>query len=203
MTPRRGLDLNTIVSVAAEMADSEGVEAVTLASLSERLGIRPPSLYNHVSGLSGLRQQLAVVGLRQLTDAIAAAIEAAEDKSSSVGSDAEDIAYADSVMIEVAREYLAFARKHPGLYELTLRSPQEQEVEYVAESERLIGLLLGALKPYGLEHDRAVHIIRGFRSYLHGFASLEQKGGFGLPLEVDDSVELTIHVYLLGLRQLV
>jgi len=190
MTPRRGLDLEVIIATAAGMADEHGIEAVTLASLSQQLGIRPPSLYNHVNGLNGLRRHLAVAGLKQLAEAI----EAAMNKGRAIKSGE------DETMREIARAYIAFARRHPGLYELTLRSPQERDDEYEYESNRLVGMLLEALAPYRLEKNAAIHMIRGFRSYLHGFASLEQRGGFGMPLDVDESMELTIQAFLLGLK---
>ncbi|WP_424766449.1 TetR-like C-terminal domain-containing protein [Paenibacillus sp. sgz302251] len=44
----------------------------------------------------------------------------------------------------------------------------------------LVELLIQTLSYYKFERDRSIHIVQGFRSYLHGFASLEQKGGFGL-----------------------
>lgn len=50
MSPRIGLTLLKIVETAAEIADANGIQEVTLASLAQRLGIRSPSLYNHVKG---------------------------------------------------------------------------------------------------------------------------------------------------------
>jgi len=195
MTPRRGLDLEIIVATAAGMADEHGIEAVTLASLSQQLGIRPPSLYNHVNGLNGLRRHLAVAGLKQLTEAIETAINKV---NASLGGNGGE----DETMREIARAYIAFARRHPGLYELTLRSPQERDDEFESESNKVIGMLLEALAPYRLEENVAIHMIRGFRSYLHGFATLEQRGGFGMPLDVDESIELTIQAFLIGLKGL-
>ena len=48
MSPRIGLTLPKIVETAAEIADTNGIQEVTLASVAQRLGIRSPSLYNHV-----------------------------------------------------------------------------------------------------------------------------------------------------------
>lgn len=63
MSPRAGLDRRTLVIAAAEIADHEGIEAVTLAALANKLGVRSPSLYNHINGLQELRTQLAIYGL--------------------------------------------------------------------------------------------------------------------------------------------
>lgn len=51
MSPRAGLDRHTLVIRAADIADDEGIEAVTLAALAGKLGVRSPSLYNHINGL--------------------------------------------------------------------------------------------------------------------------------------------------------
>jgi AcrR family transcriptional regulator len=42
--PRVGLDSEAVVSAAAELADAEGLDAVTLARVAGRLGVRSPSL---------------------------------------------------------------------------------------------------------------------------------------------------------------
>lgn len=59
--PRRGLDTAAIVTAAAEIADAQGVDAVTLARVADRLGVRAPSLYVHLTGLGELRRLLAAV----------------------------------------------------------------------------------------------------------------------------------------------
>ena len=77
MSPRIGLTLQKIVETAAEIADTNGIQEVTLASLAQRLGIRSPSLYNHVKGLQDVRKHLGIYGIKQLHNKLE---EAAEDK---------------------------------------------------------------------------------------------------------------------------
>ncbi len=60
MPPKRNIDLQKVVQTAVALADEHGFENVTLASVAEQLGIRIPSLYNHVSGLPGLRYQMTL-----------------------------------------------------------------------------------------------------------------------------------------------
>jgi AcrR family transcriptional regulator len=47
------LSREVVVEGAASLADEKGLEAVTLTALASELGIRTPSLYNHVDGLEG------------------------------------------------------------------------------------------------------------------------------------------------------
>ncbi len=185
MSPRIGLDLQTIVQAAAEIADTKGVDEVTLASLAKKLNIRTPSLYNHVDGLHGLRNKLAVYGIRQLHGILTRA---------AVGRSGDDAVRA------IAEAYVAFARAHPGLYEATLRAPDPHDSEYRRAGEEVVDLVVRVLNAYGLEGDMALHAVRGLRSIIHGFASLEQKGGFGLPLDLDTSFRLLVHSFLAGIQ---
>jgi len=57
------------------------------------------------------------------------------------------------------------------------------------------------LKPYHLPEDEALHAVRSLRSILHGFASLEQKGGFGMPLSTDETLDFLIRTFVLGLHR--
>lgn len=185
MSPRRGLDLATIVEEAATIADELGIEEVTLATLAKKLGVRSPSLYNHVDGLNALRIQLAIYGLQKL---LAAINESLQNKEG------------DEAVHAIASAYISFARKHPGVYELTLRSPDADEAEYAAIGEQLVDLLVKTLSYYELGYEKAIHSVRGLRSLLHGFASIEQKGGFGMPQAIDESLNIVIQTYLNGLR---
>ncbi len=68
MSHRVGLDHATVVEAAAKLVDEEGIEQLSLGRLAERLGVRTPSLYNHVAGLPGLKHDLALFCSRELLD---------------------------------------------------------------------------------------------------------------------------------------
>src|SRR5213080_1168673 len=68
MSHRVGLDHATVVEAAARLVDEEGIEQLSLGRLAERLGVRTPSLYNHVAGLPGLKHDLAIYCTRELLD---------------------------------------------------------------------------------------------------------------------------------------
>ncbi len=186
MSPRKGLDRKSIVEAAAELADEAGFEGITLASLAAKLGVRSPSLYNHVEGLPALRIELSIYGLGKLYEALQ---EAQAGKSG------------ETVLLALADAYIAFGRAHPGLYELTLRSPDHGNESYAAMADRLVALLLEALRAYEDDEWLAIHYVRGLRSLLHGFVSIERQGGFGMAQKVDDSVRLALLAYVAGLSK--
>jgi AcrR family transcriptional regulator len=183
--PRIGLDLTILLQAAAEIADTQGIEGLSLATLAKKLNVRTPSLYNHVDGLPGLRAKLSVYGLEQLH---------AKLTDSAVGRSGDDAIRA------FGEAYITFARSRPGLYDLTLRAPDPHAPEVVQAGKKLVDLLVRLMNGYGLENDDALHAIRGLRSVLHGFASLEQKGGFGLPLDLDKSFRLLLDAFLAGIH---
>ena len=73
MTSRPRLSPDRVVAEAAALADERGIQALSLAPLAERLGVRVPSLYKHVGGLDDLHRRLALAGLRDLADELGAA----------------------------------------------------------------------------------------------------------------------------------
>jgi Tetracyclin repressor-like, C-terminal domain len=60
--------------------------------------------------------------------------------------------------------------------------------------------VLAVLASYGLHGDEALHAARGFRSAVHGFATLEVAGGFDIPLDLDESFDRLLRAFVTGLR---
>jgi AcrR family transcriptional regulator len=167
--PRAGLDSDGVVGAAAELADAEGLDALTLARLAGRLGIRAPSLYAHVGGLPDLRRRLAQRGANELALALQSAA------AGRAGGDA---------LVAVADAYRAYALAHRGSYAaLQVAS----EVAGSEAAERLVSVVVAVWRGYGLEGEDAIHGVRVIRAALHGFVTLETDGGFGMPLDLDDS----------------
>ena len=80
MAIRQGLDAETVLQAAIEIADQQGVEQLSLAALAAKLNIKTPSLYNHIKGLPDLRKQLSKRGLVLVKEAmLEAVIGKAED----------------------------------------------------------------------------------------------------------------------------
>ena len=61
------VDKQLIIEEAAALANETGFSNVSLKLLSERLNIKAPSLYNHITNLEELKQELAAYGWEELT----------------------------------------------------------------------------------------------------------------------------------------
>jgi AcrR family transcriptional regulator len=183
---RAGLDTEAVVGAAAALADAEGLDAVTLARLADRLGVRAPSLYAHIDGLGDLRARLGARGARELMAALQSAA------AGRAGGDA---------LLAIARAYRAYALAHPGTYSALQLPPRAGDTAADDAAGRLVEVVLAVLRGYGLEDDDAIHAARIVRAALHGFFELEASGGFGLPLSLDDSYERLVAVLDRGLTR--
>ena len=182
---RPGLSREAVIAAAAEIADREGVGSLTLAALAAKLGIKPPSLFNHVDGMASLRRELAILALRELGDALA---------NSAIGKSRDDAVRA------LAGEYRRFARRHPGIYAETLAAADPDDRELNALSNRVLDICLKILSGYGLDRRASLHAIRAMRSIVHGFSSLEAAHGFGIPMSIDESFAWLVDTFIAGLN---
>lgn len=65
--PRVGLTREKVIERAAELANEKGIEAVTITTLAQYLGIKKPSLYNHIEGPEDLRRQIMLYGWKYIS----------------------------------------------------------------------------------------------------------------------------------------
>jgi AcrR family transcriptional regulator len=186
MSHRVGLGQASVVEAAAKLVDEEGIEQLTLGRLAERLGVRTPSLYNHVAGLPGLKHDLALYCLRDLLRRLTQA---------TVGKSRAEAINA------LADAYRAYGKNTPGRYALTLQAPPPGDPEVQAVAQQVVEVVLAVLAPYNLSEEEAIHAIRGLRSIVQGFISLEVAGGFGIPIDLDASFHWLINLFIAGLSR--
>jgi AcrR family transcriptional regulator len=182
--PRAGLTPAAVVDAAAALADAEGLEALTLARLAAAVGVRTPSLYNHVASLEDVRRRLALRAIAELGDAM---------RGAAVGRARDD------ALVAMAHAYRDYATRHPGCYAAAQRAPAGDDAELTEASAGAVEVLLAILRGYGLEGDDAIHAARAVRSALHGFVALETGGGFGLPVALDTSFDRMVAALARGL----
>lgn len=185
MAHRAGLDRMAVVEEATKLIDEEGIDQLSLGRLAERLGIKTPSLYNHVAGLPGLRRELAIFSARDLLSTLT---RAAIGKS---GADA---------IRGIADATRAYARTYPARYAMTVQAPPADDPEMVALGTQLVEVLAAVLRPYGLGEEETIHAIRSLRSIVQGFVSLEAAGGFAMPVNLDDSFHWLIQLFITGIE---
>lgn len=179
------LNRTQVIATAIEILEAGGLDALTIPSLSAKLKIRPPSLYNHIESISDLKRELSIFAMRMVCERVDAAIEG------NVGDDA---------VVALARAYRQFAVEHPALYELSIAVPPSNDKEWWEPFHRLLRLWTTALEGYGLDRLQTRFAARATRAALHGFVNLEVSGGLLEDLDVEQSFGEGLKFLLAGLN---
>ena len=184
--PRAGLDPATVTEAAAALVDEIGFDQLSMGLLAERLGVKTPSLYKHVTSQADLAHRIAVLAGNELSDAIR---DATQGRS---GHDA---------LAAGARAMRTYVKEHPGRYAAgnSARStgPDDPLVPAVT---RVLASLSAMLHGYRLDPAEEIHAMRMLRSMMHGFATLEVSGGFQIDTDVDESFDWIVAFVDQGLR---
>jgi AcrR family transcriptional regulator len=184
---RLKLNIQRIIETAAAIADEKGFDAVTLTAIAENFGIKKPSLYNHIESLDELRCELVIFSSMQLKEKLAAA---------AIGKSKKD------AILEIAIVYRQFSHEHPGQYQSIMSSAWEykESPRFKTATKELMGILRTVLSHYDLHDDDLTHAVRGLRSIMHGFVSLEASGWFTKPAGREDSYLQLIHTFISGVE---
>ena len=180
MAQRVGITEQAVLDAAAKLADSEGLDALSLTNVAKLLGIRTPSLYAHVDGLDDLHRRLALAGVNRLGAELRAATQ------NKVGRPALEA---------IAHTYRSFALGHPGQYRATLRNPGE-DAELRAANQLALDVFLDVLRNLGLPESELMHCYRAFWSALHGFNALLATGVMSMPADLSTSYDRIVDMVM-------
>jgi AcrR family transcriptional regulator len=111
-----------VVAAGRQLLEEEGLEALTMRRLAERVGIRAPSLYKHLPDKAALEAAIIATGLEEATAAFEQAVDrAGEGSGEGRGEGAGD------ALVTLAAAYRRFALEHPHLYRLMNNGPLPRE----------------------------------------------------------------------------
>ena len=160
--PRAGLSKDKIIAAAAVLADGEGFDSLTLASVARMFDVRLPSLYGHVASVHELKKGVALMALHSLAERTEEAV------AGRAGKDA---------LMALVNTHRDFAKQHPGLFEAS-RYPLDGQSAALSGGARLAGVNQAMLRGYALADDDRVHATRLIGSFVLGFSLLELAGSF-------------------------
>jgi AcrR family transcriptional regulator len=172
---------------ATVLVNQRGLDDLSMSELAQALNVRTPTLYSHVAGIDDLKRLLALHGLAELDRAMARA---------TIGISGPDAVRA------VLNAYREFVEKNPGLYAATVPTPPRSDREWSGAVDRLMDTLLACIQYYGLHGAEKVHALRGLRSLVHGFVSLESSGALKHPVNRDDSFAWLVESFLAALEKM-
>ena len=160
------LDTERVIEAAARIADTEGLDRLTLTRVADVLGVRQPALYRHIGGYDDLLRSLSLQGRQVLARRLADA---------AIGLSGDDSVAA------VGHAWRKMVREHPGIYAATDRYPCAGDATLEAAVEGVLGVLGQTLRGYDLTDEDRVHAARALRSAFHGFSHLESGDGHPCP----------------------
>jgi AcrR family transcriptional regulator len=170
MMRQRNITNDAVMEAAMQVVEQDGYGNLTMSSLAGKLGVKPPSLYNHVSGIDDVTRQLANLVLSRMEDAV---------KTAAIGRSKED------AIRSIAIEYRSFALDHPELYRAFTAAPSVNARNRLGS---LTDTLRQVLSPFELAERDETNFIRQFHASLHGFIALESAGFFrSADVPVDDT----------------
>ena len=150
-----------IITAAGEILEENGPDGLTMRAIAERLGIRAPSLYKHISDKRELEVALIADAFTQQTAAFEKAIVAGGDTA-----------------MAIADAYRAWALSHRHLYRLMNDQPLPREDLPDGLEDRSISTVLGA---FGGDRD----VARAAWAFAHGMVMLELADRFPLHADID------------------
>ena len=183
----KGLTKEIIVKEAVACIEETGQPAISLHELARRLGIKAPSLYNHIKNTRELQHEVLQYAIGQFV---------ANQKAATAGKKKDEAVKA------FAEAYYAFAAQHKGLYRLIMSIPSKEDERAKEIAVPLLDTVVAILSDYGLAGDAVAHWQRVFRAILHGFISQEDLGYFYYynSLDLKKSRDIAVQCFLDGLH---
>jgi AcrR family transcriptional regulator len=173
----------SIIVAARTILEADGLDAVTMQAVADRVGVRPPSLYKHVADRNALIGAVVAAVLTDLAEALRLS-----HRSSDPGVDLRTL----------AGRYRTFVRGNPTGYAL-LFARLDPEIAPAEDALAALGLPIVALTTELAGEGEALEAARTFVAWAHGFTSLEMAGGFRLGGDLDRAYATGIDLILAGI----
>ncbi|MDD2782311.1 TetR/AcrR family transcriptional regulator [Sulfuricurvum sp.] len=186
----------SLVETALDIIDKDGLDAITLRDLTQRLGTSRTAVYRHFESKEALILGVIEKGYENLDRMFTPIFK---DRTQSV----------ETRFKTMGRAYLDFAIEHPNLYRLLFGDKYHQEREelcdYKDENQAtglyaLIGLLLEAQEEGIIATVNPMVQAAMVWASIHGLASLLIDGHLMMRDNIDAIYEYSIGVLLKGLH---
>ena len=141
-----------IVAAARRLLEEEGPDALSMRNVAAEIGIRAPSLYEHIADKRALESAIIAAGLHEQGVALEAALAADAD--------------GDPLTV-IAQAWRAWAHAHPHVYRLIYVRDLDRSDAAVAQAELAAGAPLRQICGGDVVTARVIW------AYAHGMVNLE------------------------------
>lgn len=163
-----------VIEAAIQCIEEKGAEVLGVNAVARQMGIKPPSLYNHVKGNQDLQRLVAIEGWRRLGAFVLDGDEAEMEPQ--------------EALLRFAQRFREFAHENKALYRVvSTTSLDPEDPDFVPVSAVNLGALHRMLVGMKLPEEDVVHAIRFCRAAIEGFVQLELSGQFRMGVSREDS----------------
>ncbi|TNM59629.1 TetR family transcriptional regulator [Streptomyces sp. NP160] len=179
---RTALSRQVVLSAALDLVDAEGLDALTMRRLGQRLHRDPMALYRYAANRDALLDGVVELVLAQL-----------EVPAAGAGGHDGPEDWRDQLRA-TAHAFRRLALRHPHVVPLLVTRPLStplglRPLGTLRPLEQLLELLVGA----GFDPVDALHVYRIFFGFLHGHVLNELQELVADPEESDDLLRLGLH----------
>ena len=174
-----------VIQAASNIADENGLNNLSLKAVAEKLNIRTPSLYNHISCLDDLLRAVAHNGMRQMNEQM---------KQTAIGK-------AGVTAIKAAAiEYLNYMIIHHGVYETIQWAAWHGTEETAAVYDDYLSFLITLIKSCDFAPEYTNEILDMLTGIIHGFTTLQLRYAFSNPDKVRNDLSSALDTLLSGVQ---
>jgi AcrR family transcriptional regulator len=183
----KSLTPQDVIAAAIDCLDREGEAALGVNRVARELGIKPPAIYKHLDGNTGLRRAVALTIWRDyLTDCQQQVKRVTEPRA---------------LLRTSAQAIRNFARVYPARYavmmQYQLRPTDAEEVEIIKTS---LHMFQQALQLYELSEDALIDVMRMINAAIYGFITRENSELMTLNRSTDASYEVMLDALLVAIE---
>lgn len=180
---RPTLDRSTLIRVAADEADRVGWANLTLSEVARQVDRHVTSMYAHVDGLDGLRREVALLALGELSDEVWRA---------AMGRVRED------ALAAIAEVYRRFGEQHPGRVTAIMTASHHGDDEMTAAGARLAEPIRATFRSFGLDDEAVALAHRVFSATIDGFVRAEATDQY-TPDNADAAFHQLVQLFVVAL----
>ena len=154
-----------IVEAARRLLEEEGPAALSMRNVAAEIGIRAPSLYEHVTDKRALESAIIADALNEQGQAQMAFL---------------DSYHGDDPLPGIAKNYRQWALEHPHLYRLVFSRDLDRDEPAVVSAEQVAAQPMRRITSGDISASRAIW------AFAHGMVSLELADRFPPDTDIDE-----------------
>jgi AcrR family transcriptional regulator len=188
-TKENSLTKQDVIAAAIACLDQEGESALGVNRVARELNIKPPAIYKHLEGNTGLQRAVALTIWRQyLTEC---------------QQQTDGITNSQELFRVSASATRNFARSHPARYRVMMhyqmRPTDPEEAEVMQDALKFFQT---SLHLQGLNHDALIDVMRMVNAAIYGFIMREKAELMTFDRSTDESYEVMLDALLVAIAHI-